>query len=134
MLFIKKWKKKYYALSVIEKRNLCYQFALNNIEIQKKQFAQFGLLTDYTKFYCTLTKDYEKRQLELFIEMIKKGLIYQAFKPVYWSWSSQTALAEAEIEYKDLISPSIYVKFYQLWKIFVKLPYSGNSGWDDSLR
>lgn len=43
--------------------------------------------------------------------MIKKGLIYQAFKLVYWSWSSQTALAEEEIEYKDLISPSIYVKF-----------------------
>ena len=107
----KKMEKKYYALTAVEKRDLCYQFALDNIEIQKKQFAQFGLLTDYTKFYCTLTKDYEKRQLELFIEMIKKGLIYQAFKPVYWSWSSQTALAEAEIEYKDLISPSIYVKF-----------------------
>ena len=94
-----------------EKRKLFYQFTLDNIEILKKQFAQFGLLTYYTKFYCTLTKDYEKRQIQLFVEMIKKGLIYQVFKHVYWSCSSQTALAEAEIEYKDLISPSIYVKF-----------------------
>ena len=107
----KKMEKKYYALTAVEKRKLCHKFALDNIEIQKKQFAKFGLLTDYAKFYCTLTKDYEKRQLELFVAMINKGLIYQAFKPVYWSWSSQTALAEAEIEYKDLISPSIYVKF-----------------------
>ena len=87
-----------------EKRKLFYQFALDNIEILNKQFAQFGLLTYYSKFYCTLTKDYEKRQIQLFVEMIKKA-----------------ALAEAEIEYKDLISPSIYVKFnVMMEKIFDK--------------
>ena len=86
-----------------EKRKLFYQFALDNIEILNKQFAQFGLL------------------IQLFVEMIKKALIYQVFKPVYWSWSSQAALAEAEIEYKDLISPSIYVKFnVMMEKIFDK--------------
>lgn len=107
----KKLGKEYNQLTIAQKRQKCYDFALANIAKQKEQFSKFGLFTDYDKFYMTMSKDYETRQLQLFLSMIEQGLIFQALKPVYWSWSSQTALAEAEIEYKDLEAYSIYVGF-----------------------
>ncbi|XQP55513.1 MAG: isoleucine--tRNA ligase [Mycoplasmoidaceae bacterium] len=107
----KKLGKDYNQLLISEKRQKCYDFALANIAKQKEQFSKFGLFTDYDKIYMTMTKDYETRQLNLFLSMIEQKLIFQALKPVYWSWSSQTALAEAEIEYKDLEADSIYVGF-----------------------
>ncbi len=107
----KKLGKEYNQLSISQKRQKCYDFALANIAKQKQQFSKFGLFTDYDKIYMTMSKDYETRQLNLFLEMIKQGLVFQALKPVYWSWSSQTALAEAEIEYADLEAYSIYVGF-----------------------
>ncbi len=107
----KKLGKEYNTLSVSEKRKKCYDFAMQNIDKQKQQFAKFGLFTDYDKIYITMSKDYEARQLNLFLTLLEKKLIFQALKPVYWSWSSQTALAEAEIEYKDLEADSIYLGF-----------------------
>ncbi len=107
----KKLGKEYNSLSISQKRQKCYDFACQNIAKQKEQFAKFGLFTDYDKYYFTMSKDYETRQLNLFLKMIEKNLIFQALKPVYWSWSSQTALAEAEIEYKDLEADSIYLGF-----------------------
>ncbi len=107
----KKLGKEYNQLPINQKRQKCYDFALANIAKQKEQFSKFGLFTDYDKFYMTMSKDYETRQLNLFLSMLEQNLIFQALKPVYWSWSSQTALAEAEIEYKDLEAPSIYVGF-----------------------
>ncbi len=107
----KKLGKEYNQLTISQKRQKCYDFALANIAKQKQQFSQFGLFTDYDKIYMTMTKDYETRQLNLFLSMLEQNLVFQALKPVYWSWSSQTALAEAEIEYKDLEAYSIYIGF-----------------------
>ena len=107
----KKLGKEYNTLTTSQKRQKCYEFALANLEKQKLQFSKFGLFTDYSKFYMTMSKDFETRQLNLFLKMLEKKLVFQALKPVYWSWSSQTALAEAEIEYKDLEAYSIYLGF-----------------------
>ena len=63
---------------------------------------------DWENLYVTLTPDYEAAQIRVFGEMANKGYIYRGAKPVYWSWSSESALAEAEIEYHDLVSTSLY--------------------------
>lgn len=90
-------------------RELCSEYALEQINIQRAQFKRLGILGLWDEPYITLNKEYEASQVRVFGEMVKKGLIYKGLKPVYWSPSSETALAEAEIEYKDIISPSIYV-------------------------
>jgi len=90
-------------------RELCKNYALEQIDIQRTQFKRLGILGDWDNPYITLNKEYEASQVRVFKEMVMKGLIYKGLKPVYWSPSSETALAEAEIEYKDVISPSIYV-------------------------
>ena len=90
-------------------RELCREYALEQINIQRAQFKRLGILGLWDEPYITLNKEYEASQVRVFGEMVKKGLIYKGLKPVYWSPSSETALAEAEIEYKDIISPSIYV-------------------------
>ena len=90
-------------------RNLCKEYALEQIDIQRQQFKRLGILGEWENPYVTLDKEYEASQYKVFNQMVKKGLIYKGLKPVYWSPSSETALAEAEIEYQDVISPSIYV-------------------------
>ena len=97
--------------SVIQQRKNCHEYALQQIENQKKQFSRIGLLTDFKKIYRTLDHEFEIEQLKLFLTLVEKELIYRDKKPVYWSWSSQSALAEAEIEYKTSIDKSIFVKF-----------------------
>ncbi len=91
--------------------NACKEYAYSQVERQQEQFERLALLTDFNQKYMTLTPDFEARQIEVFNTMLNKGLVYQDLKPVYWSWSSVTALAEAEIEYKDAEDWSIYVKF-----------------------
>ncbi|MGD9605361.1 MAG: isoleucine--tRNA ligase [Bacilli bacterium] len=98
-------------LSVPDFRNLCEQYALKQVETQKKQFRRLGILGDWEHAYLTLSKDYEAEQIRIFGLMVEKGLIYKGLKPVYWSPSSESALAEAEIEYHDKNSPSIYLAF-----------------------
>lgn len=98
-------------LSIPEFRNLCEQYALKQIEIQKKQFRRLGILGDWDHPYVTLSKEYEAEQIRIFGLMVEKGLIFKGLKPVYWSPSSESALAEAEIEYHDKTSPSIYLAF-----------------------
>ncbi|MGD9964175.1 MAG: isoleucine--tRNA ligase [Candidatus Izemoplasmatales bacterium] len=90
-------------------RELCAKYALEQVDTQRNQFKRLGILGEWDKPYITLNKEYEASQVRVFSEMVKKGLIYKGLKPVYWSPSSETALAEAEIEYHDIISPSIYV-------------------------
>ena len=75
------------------------------------QFKRLGVRGDWENPYITLKPAFEARQIEVFGEMAKKGYIYKGLKPVYWSPSSESALAEAEIEYQDKKSPSIYVSF-----------------------
>jgi isoleucyl-tRNA synthetase len=90
-------------------REKCAEFALEQIQIQKAQFRRLGVLGEWMNPYITLDKAYEAAQVRVFGQMVQNGLIYKGLKPVYWSPSSESALAEAEIEYFEVTSPSIYV-------------------------
>lgn len=98
-------------MSVAEFRKLCEEYALEQIDNQRTQFKQIGVRGDWDNPYITLTPEFEANQIKVFGEMAKRGYIYKGKKPVYWSPSSESALAEAEIEYQDKRSPSIYVAF-----------------------
>lgn len=98
-------------MTVAEFRKLCEQYAYEQIDSQRTQFKRLGVRGDWENPYITLKPEYEAQQIKVFGEMAKKGYIYKGLKPVYWSPSSESALAEAEIEYKDKRSPSIYVGF-----------------------
>lgn len=98
-------------IGIAEFRKICYDYALEQVERQKKGFLSLGSIGDYDHPYITLQPKFEARQIEIFGKMATDGLIYQGLKPVYWSPSSESALAEAEVEYKDVTSPTIFVKF-----------------------
>ena len=99
------------AIPLSEFRKKCEEYALTQVERQKEQIKRLGLLGDFDHPYLTLRKEYEAKQIEVFASMALQGLIYKGLKPVYWSPSSESALAEAEIEYADVLSHSIYVAF-----------------------
>ena len=94
-----------------EFRSKCQEYALTQVAHQMEQIKRLGVLGDFDRPYITLNKEYEAQQIHNFSIMALKGLIYKGLKPVYWSPSSESALAEAEIEYKDVTSHSIYVAF-----------------------
>lgn len=96
-------------LSVSEFRQLCAEYALDQVDKQRDQFKELGVRGDWNNPYLTLSNNYEAAQIKVFGEMAKKGYIYKGLRPVHWSPSSESALAEAEIEYHDKRSPSIYV-------------------------
>ncbi|MCM3587113.1 isoleucine--tRNA ligase [Mesobacillus maritimus] len=98
-------------MTIAEFRKLCEQYAYEQIDSQRTQFKRLGVRGEWENPYITLKPAYEAQQIKVFGEMAKKGYIYKGLKPVYWSPSSESALAEAEIEYKDKKSPSIYVGF-----------------------
>ncbi len=92
-------------------RTACDAYARKYIDIQRVQFKRLGVLGDWDNPYLTLTKDYEAEELRLFANIVEQGFVYRGKKPVYWSIPCRTALAEAEVEYKDHVSQSVYVKF-----------------------
>ena len=92
-------------------RKACEASARKYIDIQRKQFKRLGVLGDWDNPYLTLNKEYEAEELRLFANIVEMGFVYRGKKPVYWSIPCRTALAEAEVEYQDHVSPSIYVKF-----------------------
>src|SRR5690625_2489984 len=98
-------------MSTAEFRRRCAEYAMGQIDNQRAQFKQLGVRGDWENPYITLDNQYEAAQIKVFGEMAKKGYIYKGLKPVYWSPSSESALAEAEIEYQDKRSPSIYVSY-----------------------
>ena len=98
-------------MSIVDFRKLCYDYALQQVSNQKETMKRLGTVADYDHPYITLKKEFEGHQIEIFAKMAMDGLIYKGLKPVYWSPSSESALAEAEIEYKDVKSPTIFVKF-----------------------
>ncbi len=98
-------------MSVGDFRTCCEKYALEQVEIQKVGFKRLGVLGDFDHPYITLDKSFEAEQIRVFGKMAEMGLIYKGLKPVYWSPSSETALAEAEIEYYDVESYAIYVAF-----------------------
>lgn len=97
--------------TVAEFRKICEEYAEKQVANQMEQFKRLGVWGDYEHAYLTLQKEYEAEQIKVFAKMVQNGLIYKGLKPVYWSPSSESALAEAEIEYYDKQSPSIYVAF-----------------------
>ena len=98
-------------MSVAQFRELCEKYAYEQVANQSAQFQRLGVRGDWANPYITLKPEFEARQIEVFGKMAEKGYIYKGLKPVYWSPSSESALAEAEIEYKDVKSASIYVSF-----------------------
>ena len=98
-------------MSVADFRELCKKYALEQVDKQREDFKKLNVIADWENPYITLKPEYEARQIEVFAGMAKQGLIFKGLKPVYWSPSSETALAEAEIEYKDRVDNSIYVGF-----------------------
>lgn len=98
-------------MPIAEFRKICHDYALEQVAKQKAGFLALGSIGDYDHPYITLTKDFEAEQIKIFGKMAMEGLIYKGLKPVYWSPSSESALAEAEVEYKNVKSPTIFVKF-----------------------
>lgn len=111
-----------HEMPVLELRKKCKEFALANVENQKQEFIRFGVLGEWDEPYLTLRPEFEVRQIGIFGEMAKRGHIYKGLKTVYWCTHCETALAEAEIEYKDKKSFSIYVKFPYVSEKIVTLP------------
>ncbi len=108
---IKKLKIKKDEVSTSEFRKICEEFALKYINNQAEQFKRLGVLGDYKHPYYTLQPQFEGRQIEVFGKMANSGVIYKGMKPVYWCPDCETALAEAEIEYAEDKTNSIYVRF-----------------------
>ncbi|HEU5125157.1 MAG TPA: isoleucine--tRNA ligase [Verrucomicrobiae bacterium] len=92
-------------------RKACEAYARKYIDIQREQFKRLGVLGDWENPYLTLNKEYEADELRLFADIVAQGFVYRGKKPVYWSIPCRTALAEAEVEYADHVSQSVFVKF-----------------------
>ena len=98
-------------MSAAEVRKLCHAHATKYIQLQKEQFQRLGVLGEWDEPYLTMAPTYEASTLEVFAKFVEAGLVYKRLKPVYWSVANQTALADADVEYKDVEGPSIYVEF-----------------------
>ena len=99
------------GLEPAEIRRRCAEFAQKFIAIQRDSFRRLGVFGDWANPYLTMNPGYEASILRVFAKLVENGSIYQAKKPVQWSYGAQTALAEAEVEYVDKESPAIFVKF-----------------------
>ncbi|TWW14007.1 isoleucine--tRNA ligase [Dellaglioa algida] len=92
-------------------RELCEKYALEQVNLQREDFKRLGVAAEWDNPYMTLQPEFEAEEVRMFGEMAEKGYIYKGKKPIYWSPSSESALAEAEIEYQDIKSPSMYITF-----------------------
>ncbi|HES4313498.1 TPA: isoleucine--tRNA ligase [Streptococcus pyogenes] len=95
-------------MDLAEYLEMCRQYALSQVDKQRDDFKRLGVSADWENPYVTLDPQFEADQIRVFGAMAEKGYIYRGAKPVYWSWSSESALAEAEIEYHDIDSTSLY--------------------------
>ena len=98
-------------MNLADYRQLCQDFASQEIKKQMTDFKRLGVMGDWDHPYITYQPEYEAEEIRVFGKMYEKGYIYKGKKPVYWSPSSESTLAEAEVEYHDIKSPSIYVSF-----------------------
>ena len=98
-------------MSISEFRQKCKEYALKYVDLQKKEFIRLGIFGEWDRPYLTIDYSYEEKIVELFGVLAEKGYIYRGLKPIHWCPHCETALAEAEIEYEDERSASIYVKF-----------------------
>ena len=99
------------AITPVELRKLCREFAAKNLKGQELDFKRLGVWGNWEKPYLTIAPEFEAEQIRVFGEMFANGYIYKGLKPVYWCADCETALAEAEVEYADHTSDSIYVRF-----------------------
>jgi isoleucyl-tRNA synthetase len=99
------------GLSPLDVRKRSEDYARKYVDIQRRQFRRLGVFGDWDHPYLTLDHSYEAVILRVFAQLVEKNLVYQSKKPVFWSTGAQTALAEAEVEYRDRTDPSIYVDF-----------------------
>jgi isoleucyl-tRNA synthetase len=107
----KKLGSKKQQLSKYEIRKLCREYAQKFVEIQKKEFQRLGVFGDWDHPYLTMNHEYESTIVAEFGKFVSNGGVYKGLKPVYWCPVCQTALAEAEVEYADHTTPSVWVKF-----------------------
>ena len=98
-------------LSDVEFRDKCREYALSFVDRQRSEFQHLGVIGDWDNPYLTLKPEFEAAQIRVFGKMAEKGYIYKGLKPVYWCYTDETALAEAEIEYQDDPCTTIFVKF-----------------------
>ena len=98
-------------LTDVEFRDKCREYALSYVDRQREEFQRLGVIGDWEDPYLTLKPEFEAEQIKVFGKMAEKGYIYKGLKPVYWCYSDETALAEAEIEYQDDPAVTIFVKF-----------------------
>ena len=98
-------------MTKLQIRKDCMKYASKYVKVQSKQFQELGIFGDFDHPYLTFKPSYEAGILEVFAELVGKGLVYKQLKPIHWSIGCETALAEAELEYKDVSSPSIFVNF-----------------------
>ncbi len=118
----KELKKKKEDFSKSEIRKMCREYAAKFVDIQKEEFKRLGVFASWDKPYLTMDYSYEATIVREFAKFIEQGMVYKGLKPVHWCTRCRTALAEAEVEYDNHRSPSIYVKF------------SVKSGWQDQLK
>src|SRR5918993_2650268 len=98
-------------MSTLDVRQRCFAYADRYVKVQAEQFQRLGILGDWANPYLTMAPAYEACTLEVFARFVEAGLVYKQLKPVPWSVANQTALADAELEYKDVEDPSVYVEF-----------------------
>jgi len=99
------------AITPVELREKCREFAHKNLKGQESEFRRLGVLGDWEHPYLTINPEFEAEQIRVFGQMYKNGYVEKGLKPVYWCASCETALAEAEVEYADHTSTSIFVRF-----------------------
>ena len=99
------------TMSKPEIRKECQKYASKYVKLQTNQFKSLGIFGDFENPYLTLKPKYEQGILEIFAELVGNGLVYKQLKPIHWSVGCETALADAELEYKDIASASIFVNF-----------------------
>ena len=99
------------GMDLLKVRHQCREYARKFVEIQREEFKRLGVFGEWDSPYLTMSNEYEAETARLFGRFVEKGSVYKGFKPVHWCVSCETALAEAEVEYADHSSPSVYVKF-----------------------
>ncbi len=118
------------GLEPAEIRRRCAEFAKGFIDIQRASFKRLGVFGDWENPYLTMAPAYEANILRVFAKLVENGSIYQSKKPVQWSYGAQTALAEAEVEYADKVSPAIFVKFeLERWLQPASIPIWTTTPW-----
>jgi isoleucyl-tRNA synthetase len=123
-----KFKGKLREMSTVEVRKHCYEYAEHFAKVQSEQFQRLGILGEWDDPYLTMRREYEASTLEVFAKFVENGLVYKQLKPVPWSVSNQTALADAELEYQDVEDASVYVEFPALDPVRVHEAFSGGMG------